>query len=304
MKYFSLFSGIGGLEYGLQNSDNQCVGFSEIKRSSIEIYKRHFSGVKNYGDITKININELPDFDILLGGFPCQSFSLAGGRKGFKDRRGKMIFYVYDILKAKRPKHFVLENVKGLINHDRGKTYKSVFKLLMFAGYNVRCVLLNSSYYGSTQNRERIFFLGSRDNFDIKIPEIVDDTKRFRDIREKNGNFRFIDKNEKTINKIEQKKKFSFELIGGYDRVGTLTTQYGCGEKLVWEKDWFRYLTVKECERLQGFPDDWTKGISDNQRYWQLGNAVNCNVSKYLFNSYLPEVWKDFKKELKPLYKG
>ena len=66
-----------------------------------------------------------------------------------------------------------------------------------------------------------------------------------------------------------------------------------CGEKLVWEKDWFRYLTVKECERLQGFPDDWTKGISDNQRYWQLGNAVNCNVSKYLFNSYLPKVWGD-----------
>ena len=157
MKYFSLFSGIGGLEYGLKDRV-ECIGFSEIKESSIKVYNKHFGGVKNYGDITKINYKELPDFDILLGGFPCQSFSLVGSRKGFDDRRGKMIFNIYDILKIKKPKYFVLENVKGLTNHNKGRTYNNVFKLLMHAGYNVRCILLNSLYYGSAQSRERIFF--------------------------------------------------------------------------------------------------------------------------------------------------
>lgn len=293
MKYFSLFSGIGGLEYGLWKGGNKCVGFSEIKKSSIEIYRKNFGGeVKNWGNITKININELPKFDILLGGFPCQSFSLVGSRKGFKDRRGKMIFYIYDILKIKKPKYFVLENVKGLISHNKGKTYRSVFKLLTYAGYNVRCVLLNSLYYGSAQNRERVFFIGSRKDFDIERPEIIDDSKRFRDIKEVDGNFRFVGKEERVVEKIEQKRMFNFELIGGYDRVGTLTTQYGCGEKLVWEDKWFRYLTPLECERLQGFPDGWTEGVSDSARYWALGNAVNCNVSNYLFNKYLSKVWK------------
>jgi len=295
-KYFSLFAGIGGLEFGLWKGGNECVGFSEIKNSAIKVYKKNFGDIQNYGDITRLDINQLPDFDILLGGFPCQSFSLAGARMGFNDRRGKMIFYIYDILKMKKPRWFVLENVKGLLSHNKGKIYKDVFKLLTYVGYYVRCVLLNALNYGSAQNRERLFFIGSLEDFEIVKPEVIDNTKRFRDIREIDGNFKFIDKKERIVEKIEGKRKFNFELIGGYDKVGTLTTQFGCGEKLVWEeKDrWFRYLTPLECERLQGFPDNWTSGISDSQRYFVLGNAVNCNVSDYLFNNYLKKVWKDF----------
>ena len=101
MKYLSLFSGIGGLEYGLRNKA-KCIGISEIKNSSVRIYKRNYGEVYNIGDITKVEINRLVDFDGLLGGFPCQSFSLAGLRKGFEDKRGKMIFYIYDILKIKK----------------------------------------------------------------------------------------------------------------------------------------------------------------------------------------------------------
>ena len=291
MNYFSLFSGIGGLEYGLWKKGHKCVGFSEIKKSSINIYQKNFGEIKNWGDITKIDIKELPDFNILLGGFPCQSFSLAGNREGFKDKRGKMIFYIYEILKEKKPDYFVLENVKGLLNHNKGKTYRNVFKLLTFAGYYLRCVLLNSLFYGSAQSRERIFFLGSKKDFDIKIPEVIDSTKRFRNVRENDGEFEFINESQRIVEKIEQKRKFNFELIGGYDRIGTLTTQYGCGEKLVWEKDKFRYLTVKECEKLQGFSNGWTEGVNNGQRYWQLGNAVNCNVSDYLFNNYLNNLW-------------
>lgn len=287
MKYFSLFAGIGGLEYGLWKSGNECVGFSEINKNSIKIYKKNFGDIKNWGDIRKIKIRELPNFDILLGGFPCQSFSLIGNRKGFNDKRGKMIFYIYNILKIKKPKYFVLENVKGLINHNKGKTYKNIFKLLILAGYNVKCILLNALHYGSVQNRERIFFIGSKNNFDLMKPEIIDDTKKFKDIRDVDGKFKFVKENERNIKKIEQKRKYNFELIGGYNKVGTLVTLFGCGEKLVWEDGKFRYLTVKECERLQGFPDGWTEGVSESQRYWQLGNAVNCNVSDYLFNNYL-----------------
>jgi len=166
-----------------------------------------------------------------------------------------------------------------------------VVKLLSNAGYFVRVILLNAINYGLAQSRERILFLCNKSDFEKKYPEIRNRNVRFRDIREIGGEYKFIKKNERIYNKIEQKRVFNFELIGGYDRVGTLTTQEGCGEKLVYENGDFRYLTVKECERLQGFPDDWTKGVKDKDRYFALGNAVSCKVSDYLFNDYLKGLW-------------
>ena len=294
MKFFSLFTGIGGLDIGFEGIAD-LVGYSEIKKTSIDIFEKYKKGkAKNYGDIIKIDYSNLPDFDILIGGFPCQSFSLAGLRKGFYDKKqnkGKMIFYIYELLLVKKPKYVVLENVKGLLNHNKGKTYRSVFKLLQSVGYNVRVVLLNALYYGSPQNRERLFFLCSKDDFNKKLPEIVDDSKRFRDIRDMSGNYRELNCEGRNKEKIEQQRKFNYELIGGYDRVGTLVTQYGCGEKAVWENGFFRYLTPLECERLQGFEDGYTEGVSDSARYWALGNAVNVNVSNYLFKNYLKGLW-------------
>lgn len=292
MKLFSLFSGIGGLDYGLKNLA-ELVGYSEIKESSIQIFNKHYKGT-NYGDITKIEVDKLPDFDILTGGFPCQSFSLAGLRKGFddlKDNKGQMIFYIYKILQSKKPNYVVLENVKGLLTHNNGKTFKDVFKLLQNAGYYVRVLLLNSLHYGSAQSRERLFFLCCKKDFEIKKPVKKNDKVLFRDIREVGGKYKYVESVGRHKEKIEQKRQFNYELIGGYDRVGTLTTQYGCGEKLVAEGDKFRYLTPIECERLQGFPDRWTEGISDSARYWALGNSVNCNVSEYIFNDYLKGLW-------------
>lgn len=290
MRYFSTFTGIGGLDYGLFK-ENECVGFSEIKKSSIETYQKHYPAHKNFGDITKLDFNTLPDFDILTGGFPCQAFSLAGLRKGFEDRKGQLIFYIYDLLIAKKPQFCVLENVKGLLSHNNGKTYENIFKLLQAAGYFVRVILLNACHYGSPQSRERIFFLCSRNDFEIKAPQIIDNTKRFRDIREDGGAYKLITKNKRNEQKIEQKLQFNFELIGGYDRVGTLTTQFGCGEKAVPYEDWFRYLTPLECERTQGFPDNWTDSVKPSDRYFALGNAVNCHMSQYLFQDYLKGLW-------------
>ena len=296
MKYFSLFAGIGGLEYGAHKRGFECAGISEIRESSIKIYKKNYGEVQNFGDITKIVPAELPDFNILTGGFPCQSFSLAGRRGGFADRRGKMIFYIYDILVEKRPDFFVLENVKGISTHDGGNTIKKVMELLTDAGYYVRVVLLNSANYGSAQARERMIFLGSRDfNFPVKYPEIVDDTKTFKDVREKDVEFAWLKRGPRVEKKLRHLNGFNFQMIGDYDKTGTVMTDGGRGNMVIWEKDAFRYLTPLECERLQGFPEGWTEGVSQGDRYFALGNAVSCHMSDYLFNNYLEGLWFNVK---------
>ncbi len=163
MKYFSMFSGIGGFEYGIEKATKgkcKCVGFSEINKYAIKIYKKHFPGNKNYGSATDINPKELPDFDMLCGGFPCQSFSIAGKRKGFQDTRGTLFFDIARIVKVKIPKILFLENVKGLVSHDEGRTLKTITKTLNNLGYYVDYRILNSKYFGVPQNRERIFILG------------------------------------------------------------------------------------------------------------------------------------------------
>lgn len=292
LRYFSTFTGIGGLDMGLEEIGAECVGFSEIKQTSINIYKRHYPNHVSFGDVKQIAPEDMPDFDVLTGGFPCQAFSLAGLRNGFSDKRGVMILYLYNILKVKQPRFAVLENVKGLLMHDGGKTYRKVFTLLESAGYYVRVVLLNALYYGSAQNRERIVFLCSREDFNAVNPEIVDGEKRFRDARDRGGSYRFLSAKAA----IRMAKGEGFMPIGGYDRVNTLTTgvsSSGRDTVVVQEGDGkFRYLTELEGERLQGFPDGWTAGESAANRWFAIGNAVNCNVSRYLFENYLKRIWK------------
>lgn len=302
LRYFSTFTGIGGLDMGLEKAGAQCVGFSEIRNSSIDIYKRHYPGHENFGDITKIDPKRIPDFDVFTGGFPCQSFSVAGLHKGFGDRRGQMIFYIYDILMEKRPEFAVLENVKGITMHDEGRTYRNVMRLLSSAGYHVRVVLLNSAHYGSAQARERLLFLCSRStDFPAKEPERRDDTRRFRDFRTPHGPKDVV--SERTLARLHKRaamgvhKKFhdAFETIGGYDRVPTLTTgasSNGHRTLVTWEDECgWRTLTTTEGERLQGFPDGWTDGARRADRWFAIGNAVNCSVSDYLFNDYLKGLW-------------
>lgn len=298
LRYFSTFTGIGGLDWGLEKLGAACVGFSEIKESSIEIYKRHYNKHHNFGDITKIGVEKLPDFDVLTGGFPCQSFSIAGVRKGFGDRRGTMIFYLYDILMTKKPKYAVLENVKGIATHDGGKTIKNVFKLLASAGYFVRVLMLNSAHYGSAQARERVVFVCRlREDFQEVAPIKMDDTKRFRDVRDEDTVGEEL--SGASVARLERARK-GFEIIGGYDRVNTLTTGVSSSGRrmLVTESrggSW-RRITPLEAERLQGFPDGWTEGSTRAERWFALGNAVNCKMSEYLFTDYLPKVWPEMVK--------
>lgn len=164
MKYLSLFSGVGGFELGISKATNnewECVGFSEIDKHSIKTYKARFPDHRELGDITKINAAELPDFDMLCGGFPCQSFSIAGKRRGFEDTRGTMFFEIARILEVKKPRLVLLENVKGLLNHDKGQTFRVILETLAELGYDVQWMVLNSKFFGVPQNRERVFIIGS-----------------------------------------------------------------------------------------------------------------------------------------------
>jgi DNA (cytosine-5)-methyltransferase 1 len=301
MKYFSLFSGIGGFELGLikayveiTNRDSvrkgkgnkkknetegqglesktrkgavvterqsgelpdwdddprapRCVGYSEIDKYAIQIYEKYFIH-KNFGDIRKINAKRLPDFDVLIGGFPCQSFSVAGKRKGFKDTRGTLFFEIARIVAAKRPKLLLLENVKGLLSHQEGRTFGTILSTLDELGYDLQWEVLNSKNFGVPQNRERVFIVGHlRGEPRPKIFSLKSNDR---------GNSEQHVPQQKTAR--------------GVRNMSDLKSRWRHTMRI-------RKLTPTECERLQGFPDGWTEGVSETQRYKTLGNAVTVNV--------------------------
>lgn len=261
MKYFSMFSGIGGFELGIQRvfANSECVGFSEINPQAIEIYKKNYPGHKNYGDATTINPTELPDFDLLVGGFPCQAFSIAGKRSGFEDTRGTLFFEIARIMAIKKPKLCVLENVEGLLSHDSGRTFRVINQTLQGMGYVGETQLLNSRYFGVPQNRPRIFIIGhygtpKRLIFPIKqgirktYAQPV--SKRFRT-------------NIETFFNMSMPESTRRNLASSHS---------------------IRDLSPIEYERAQGFPDNWTEGISKNARYRCVGNSVTPNVIEAIFN--------------------
>ena len=169
MKYLSLFSGIGGFELATP-PDWECIGYSEIEPRAIEIYQKHFPKHKNYGDITKIDPATLPDFDLIVGGFPCQSFSLAGSRRGFNDTRGTLFFDIARIVKEKRPRYLLLENVKGLLSHDQGRTYKVILSTLAELGYDTEALVFDS-YFFSAAPRERVYLLAMHGEQEADVRE-------------------------------------------------------------------------------------------------------------------------------------
>jgi DNA (cytosine-5)-methyltransferase 1 len=161
IRYFSMFSGIGGFEYGISESgvESECIGYSEIDRSAIKVYESHYPNHRNYGNAREINPDDLPEFDMFCGGFPCQSFSIAGKRQGFQDTRGTLFYEILRIAKAKRPKILFLENVKGLLSADDGRCFHTIITSLDELGYAVEWQVLNSKHFGVPQNRERIFII-------------------------------------------------------------------------------------------------------------------------------------------------
>ena len=160
MKFFDLFAGIGGFRVGLEAHGHECVGSCEIDKYARKIYGKNFGHEPEYKDVRDIDPKDIQDFDILCAGFPCQSFSLAGNRKGFEDTRGTLFFEIARLVKEKRPSILLLENVKGLLSHDKGETLSRILTILSKLGYQVEYRVLNSKDYGVPQNRERIFITG------------------------------------------------------------------------------------------------------------------------------------------------
>jgi DNA (cytosine-5)-methyltransferase 1 len=306
-----MFSGIGGFELGIGDKAT-CVGFSEIDKYAIEVYEKHFPTHRNYGNATTINTNDLPDFDLLVGGFPCQAFSIAGNREGFNDTRGTLFFDVARILKDKTPRLVVLENVKGLLSHDNGITFQTILTILTDIGYHVQWQVLNSKDFGVPQNRERVFIVGhlggrgrsevfpvGRSNNQIikQINSGVRETERVYDETGLSPTLNTMQGGQRqpkicvpvlTPERPEKRQNGRRFKTDG-EPAFTLTAQDRHG---IFDGYRIRKLTPLECERLQGFPDNWTVGHSDSQRYKMCGNAVTVTVVKSLMEKLLEKNWK------------
>jgi len=390
MHYIDLFGGIGGFSYGIKKTTNsnrkwQCVGYYDNDKYAVQTYNKNFRTSYQPTDIKTVSSDKIPDHDLLIAGFPCQSFSIAGKRKGFNDTRGTLFFEIARIARDKKPKYLLLENVKGLLNHDKGKTFATILETLSELGYSCEWQVLNSKNFGVPQNRERVFIIGYLGGFSgRKVFPIGEgnkknnETSRQSDIartittahahssgfnmsyikqinQPKHSNNRvygtgglsptlntaqggnrqpFIKINEATkkgyavaeegdsinlsvpnsktrrgrvgkgiahtldtgmqqytLQKSINRQPFIAAERGRYKEDGTTEQRLEARKDNVSntlisvEKDnrvveglKIRRLTPIECERLQGFPDDWTAGVSDTQRYKQLGNAVTTNV--------------------------
>ncbi len=183
--FFDFCSGIGSAHLAFKKLNCECLGYSEIDKKAEETYKLFFDNkINNYGDLNKIDINKLINFDILLAGFPCQSFSIVGKRKGLKDERAEVVYSLAKIMQNKKPKAFLLENVKGLINIHQGAVLEEVISIFSDSGYKVFYKVLNSLDYGIPQSRERVYFVGIRNDLykkDFKFPESIDNDNCLKD---------------------------------------------------------------------------------------------------------------------------
>ena len=275
MRVFSMFTGIGGFELGIEQSDinTELVGYAEIDKYAISIFEKQFTGVTNYGDATAITASNLPDFDLLVGGFPCQAFSIAGKQQGFSDTRGTLFFDIARICAEKRPRYLVLENVKGLLSHDGGQTFQRILRVLADLGYRVEWQVLNSKNFGVPQNRERVFivgYLGERSGQEIFPLTTYSQSASVVALQQ-------LNKAESQGNRIYDSSGLATTLASQAGGLGAKTGLYQIDTQV-------RRLTPTECERLQGFPDGWTAGLSDTQRYKTLGNAVTVPVVTAVIN--------------------
>ncbi|ARD90403.1 DNA (cytosine-5-)-methyltransferase [Lactococcus lactis subsp. cremoris] len=289
-KMIDLFAGIGGTRLGFHQTEKvKSVFSSEIDKFAIKTYKANF-GDEPHGDITKIDEKDIPDHDILVGGFPCQAFSQAGKKLGFDDTRGTLFFEIARIIKEKRPKAFLLENVKNLKTHDKGRTFKTILNTLEELDYEVHTALFKARDFGLPQNRERIYIVGfdrkSISNYsDFQMPTPLQEKTRVGNILESvvDDKYTISDKlwdghqRRKTENK-KNGKGFGYTLFNqDSEYTNTLSARYykDGSEILIEQKNKNpRKITPREAARLQGFPENFIIPVSDTQAYKEFGNSV------------------------------
>lgn len=290
LKFIDLFAGIGGIRLGFQDFFGECVFSSEWDKFAQITYEANF-GHKPAGDITQIDAKDIPSFDILMAGFPCQAFSHAGLKKGFDDTRGTLFFDIVRIAKHHKPKIIFLENVKGLKTHDKGKTYQVILNTLQELGYNVQAKVLNSKDFGVPQNRERIYIVGFLDNLDFEFPKTTKINTQLGRILQEDVDVKYTISDKlwsgHQRRKEEHKQKgngFGYSLFNhNSPYTSTISARYykDGSEILIEHKGKNpRKLTPREAARLQGFPDNFFIPVSNNQAYKQFGNSVSVPVVK------------------------
>jgi len=321
MKFIDLFCGIGGFRIAFESVGGNCVFSSDIDKYACKTYEENFDEFP-LSDITKINEKEIPNFDILCAGFPCQPFSIGGLRKGFQDTRGTLFFDIERIIREKRPKAFVLENVKGLVNHDKGKTLDVIINKLAHRingnensnkfkdclNYDIHYKVINSKKFGVPQNRERIYIIGFDKQTDFKFPtgnkekkltEVIDyslERNTISPILESNIETHL--KNHKKYTEIKdleyllayevRKSRSTFR----FDNLSpTLTAKMGTGGNnvpvLVNQK---RKLSTNECLEIQGYPESFKIRPNYSQSYKQIGNSVSVPVIKALAEEIITHI--------------
>lgn len=305
--FIDLFAGIGGFRIALENAGAKCVFSSEIDKWACDTYNKNFGEFPS-GDITKIDASKIPDHDILCAGFPCQSFSIGGYRKGFEDARGTMFFEVARILKEKKPSAFILENVRGILNHDHGNTVETIRNILDSLGYNFFESIINAKDHGLPQNRERWFCIGFRKGMGIsnfKFPKKITLKKTVYDLLEqnvkghemtkiaamhvKNHYARFSAKADSMT--IASEIRPSRCVMKNNGITPCLTAKMGTGGNnvpVIVELE--RKLTVRECLRLMGFPDYYEIREHHHQSYKQIGNSVPVPVVENISRQVLKEI--------------
>ena len=349
LTFIDLFAGIGGFHLALQNLGNKCVFSSEINNSAQKVYHRNF-GVLPHGDIRSIDPAEIPDFDILTAGFPCQPFSLNGKKEGFKDTtRGTLFFDIAQILKVKRPKMILLENVKGIVTHDRGNTVKTISAVLTSLGYTIHTKVLNTYDFGLPQNRERWYCVGFLNPIAFEFPlgnrsgttlkEVIDPTLNDSELlfpKEEQDridyHFEHYHKTPrvKHCNKQHnpQSKKGRYGVFSYLKPDNSLRFHTGDVAKSQIQDDYYvslkgvaptliatrapkmwdlrRHMSVLECQRLQGFPDNFDfSDVTIKVAKKQLGNAVTVRVVEeiaanmiHYYGKNIPDLRSDISQKL------
>lgn len=289
-KFIDLFAGIGGIRLGFESVGGECVFSSEWDKAACQTYAANFGEVPT-GDITKVDAKDIPDFDVLLAGFPCQPFSIIGDKAGFNhETQGTLFFDIERILAEKQPKAFMLENVRNLTAHDKGRTFSIIVKHLEGLGYKVYHKVLNALDYGVPQKRERIIIVGFKDDVAFTFPEPipVEDRQTLSDILEDKVDPKYYVRKEIRDSRLERLKDKDYPkpYISHENIAGSITPhpyssalRAGASANYILIND-ERRPTERELLRIQGFPDSFKVVVSYSQLRHQTGNSVAVPVIK------------------------
>ncbi len=304
-RFIDLFAGIGGIRLGFEHVGGKCVFSSEFDEDACITYNANF-GEYPSGDITKIDAKDIPDFEILLGGFPCQAFSIIGKQEGFSNETcGTLFFDIERILREKRPPAFMLENVRNLIAHDKGNTFKIINEHLKSLGYHVYARVLNALDYGVPQKRERIFIVGFLNdvNFEFPEPVPVEQRQSLEDILETNVDRKYYVREAIRLSRLERlkDKEYPKPYISHENIAGSITPhpyssalRAGASANYILIND-ERRPTEREMFRLQGFPDTYKIVLPYSKVKKQCGNSVAVPVIKAIASNMV-EALKKYEK--------